>query len=596
MTDFGETRLARRTPDVVKKQECKGLNMFRKKLASGLARAKAAETGVTSMGQLSSRRKNITMVGVLLAMLLSALDQTIVGTALPRIVRDLGGFNHYSWVVTAYLLASTITLPIYGKLSDMYGRKWFFFSGIVIFLIASVLCGLSQSMTQLIIFRALQGIGGGAIMGNAFAIVGDLFPPAQRGKWQGAMGGVFGLSSVIGPALGGFLTDHASWRWVFYVNIPLGLVALAFIGLLMPKVIPHLEDKTIDFLGAGLLILTLVPLLLGLLWGGNQYPWGSLVENSLFGGGILALILFLQTERVAKQPILPLDLFKSRIFTVSVAVTFLSGMAMFGAIVFIPLFAQLVLGTSATASGTILTPLMVGLITSSIITGQLISKTGKYKLNAIFGMAGLAAGLLWLSTITPETTKTGLILRLAVTGLGLGSTIPVLNIAIQNAFDNSRIGVVSASSQLFRSIGGTVGTAIFGSVLNNTLTHKTASLASNSFVQASPKLQPLTAEKTQGLLSPLSQHATLEALAKVPGASGDAIRHSYTILISGAKVAFASSVAEVFLIGSAITAIALVLTFFLPEIPLRKSDHKASEDMAPEMGQASAENQPALAH
>ena len=576
--------------------DIKDKKMFRKKIASGLARAKAAETGVTSMGQLSSRRKNITMVGVLLAMLLSALDQTIVGTALPRIVHDLGGFNHYSWVVTAYLLASTITLPIYGKLSDMYGRKWFFFWGIVIFLIASVLCGLSQSMTQLIIFRALQGIGGGAIMGNAFAIVGDLFPPAQRGKWQGAMGGVFGLSSVIGPALGGFLTDHASWRWVFYVNLPLGLVALAFIGILMPKVIPHLEDKTIDFLGAGLLILTLVPLLLGLLWGGNQYPWGSLVENSLFAGGILALILFIQTERVAKQPILPLDLFRSRIFTVSVAVTFLSGMAMFGAIVFIPLFAQLVLGTTATASGTILTPLMVGLIVSSIITGQLISKTGKYKINVIVGMAGLTGGLLWLSNITTETTKTGLILRLAVTGLGLGSTIPVLNIAIQNAFDNSRIGVVSASSQLFRSIGGTVGTAIFGSVLNNSLTHKTASLASNSFVHASQKLQPLTAEKTQGLLSQTGQHATLEALSKAPGVAGEVIRHSYLALITGAKVAFASSVAEVFLIGSAISALAFVLTFFLPEIPLRKSDHSSSEDIAPEMVQGATESQTVPAH
>jgi EmrB/QacA subfamily drug resistance transporter len=569
--------------------------MFKKKISAGLARAKATETTATSLGELSKNRKTITMIGVLLAMLLSALDQTIVGTALPRIVRDLGGFEHLSWVVTAYLLASTVTVPIYGKLSDMYGRKWFFFSGIIIFLIGSILCGLSGSMTQLIIFRALQGIGGGAIMGNAFAIIGDLFPPAERGKWQGIMGGVFGLASVIGPALGGFLTDNASWRWVFYVNIPLGLVALAFIGLLMPKVVPHLEDKTIDYLGAILLTSSLVSLLLGLIWGGKQYAWGSLTEICLFVFGAITLALFLMAERVAKQPILPLDLFKNRIFVVSVITIFISAMAMFGSIVYIPLFAQLVIGTSATASGTILTPLMAGLIIASIISGQVVSKTGKYRSLAIGGFGVLSIGLFWLSTVTASTTRIELALRMVIAGAGLGTTFPIFNIAIQNAFDNSRIGVVTAASQLFRNIGQTVGTAIFGSVFNNVIAQKTASLSSNTFIKANPQFHPLDGNKIQALLTPSVQHTITDKLTLIPGMQGQIIQHSFTLAVSGAKDAFASTVAFVFLIGAVISLIGFGLTFALKEIPLRRSDKKPGNELATEFGQGDDE-QPAFAH
>lgn len=570
--------------------------MFRKKIAFTLARVKASDPNVTSMGQLSTRRKNITMIGVLLAMLLSALDQTIVGTALPRIVRDLGGFEHLSWVITAYLLASTVTVPIYGKLSDMYGRKWFFFSGIIIFLIGSILCGLSGSMTQLIVFRALQGIGGGAIMGNAFAIIGDLFPPAQRGKWQGIMGGVFGLASVIGPSLGGFLTDHASWRYVFYVNIPLGLLALAVIGFLMPKVVPHMEDKTIDYLGAILLTSSLVSILLGLIWGGKQYAWGSLTEVSLFVFGLITLVLFIMAERVARQPILPLDLFKNRIFNVSVATIFISAMAMFGSIVYIPLFAQLVIGTSATASGTILTPLMIGLIGASIISGQVISRTGKYRKLAIGGFTLLTVGLFWLSQITAATTQWGLALRMIVAGAGLGTTFPIFNIAVQNAFDNSRIGVVTASTQLFRNIGQTVGTAIFGSIFNNTITHKTAELSNNAFIKSSPQFHPLDGNKIQALLTPSIQHSISAKISLLPAMQSEVIQSSFNAAIASARSSFASTVAFVFMIGAFISVVGFVLTFFLKEIPLRKTDKMPTEDLANEMGQANAKDVIAPAH
>lgn len=557
-----------------------------------------------SYSGLSPKRKTITMVGVLLAMLLSSLDQTIVGTALPQIVRDLGGLDHISWVVTAYLLASTIAVPIYGKLSDMFGRKWFFFSGIIIFLIGSILSGLSQSMIQLIVFRAIQGIGGGAIMGNAFAIIGDLFEPAERGKWQGIMGGVFGLSSVIGPTLGGFLTDNASWRWVFYVNLPLGLIAMAVIAFLMPKIKSAHGDKTIDYLGAGLLISTLVPSLLALMWGGNQYPWASAQILTMAAIGAVSLAAFLAVERKAAQPILPLDLFKNPIFTVSVMLTFLTSAALFGAIVYIPLFAQLVMGASATNSGAILTPLMLGLVFSSITSGQIISRTGKYKTMAKLGLFVLAAGLILLSTMGAQVTPLGLMLRMVVTGMGLGLTMPIFTLSVQNAFDSSRLGVVTAGSQLFRGIGSTVGTAILGSVFNASLHQRTADLAQSDLSRLVaqhhlPFAAIVDPAKLQQTLSSAGQSHILGAFASIPGALGGQLTTAFHAYVTLGKGAFAASVSVVFLAGSIIAGFAFLLSFALKEIPLRSSKPKtaakqAGQEFAVELGQANAKDEPEL--
>jgi EmrB/QacA subfamily drug resistance transporter len=554
---------------------------------------------------LSSNRKTLTMIGVLLAMLLSALDQTIVGTALPRIVRDLGGAEHYTWVVTAYLLASTVTVPIYGKLSDLFGRKWFFFSGIVIFLIGSVLCGLSQNMVQLIIFRAIQGIGGGAIMGNAFAIVGDLFTPKERGKWQGIMGGVFGLASVIGPALGGFLTDNASWRWVFYVNIPLGLIALGFIGLRMPKVRSAIADKTIDYLGALLLTSTLVPLLLALSFGGSTYAWGSAQILGLFTLSIASLAGFLFAERSAPQPILPLELFHNRTFTTSVIITFLTSAALFGAIVYIPLFAQLVLGTSATQSGTILTPLMFGLIGASVVSGQLISRTGKYKLLALIGLGILTIGLGWLATVGVETTQAGLMLRMVITGVGLGLTSPIFTIAVQNAFDSSYIGVVTAGTQLFRSVGGVVGTAVLGGLFNNALALKAnAALTQTDFVklatQANLPFVKIDAGTIQAVLSNEGHAAIVAKLSQIPLPLGTHLLSAFSDFVAITKDAFASSVSIVFLAGALVAALAFIIGFAMPELPLRESNAsksritEAGDELAVELGQANPKDEPIL--
>lgn len=551
--------------------------------------ATATMAPATSFRDLHPGRKKITMLGVMLAMLLSALDQTIVGTALPRIVRELGGADHLTWVVTAYLLASTVSVPIYGKLSDLYGRKWFFFSGIVIFLIGSVLCGLSQNMLQLVAFRALQGIGGGAIMGNAFAIIGDLFAPAERARWQGAFGAIFGLSSVIGPALGGFLTDHASWRWVFLINIPLGLIALGVIGFLMPKVVSTIKDKVIDYLGAIFLIATLVPLLLALSWGGRQYAWGSAAIIVMIAGSIVSLAAFLWAEHKAKHPIIPLYLFKTRVFTVSIIITFLTAAAMFGAIVYIPLFGQLVQGVSATSSGTILTPLMVGLIGASIVSGQIIGRTGKYRTLTLTGLSLLTISLVWLSTISASTSQPELILRMVLLGASLGLTMPVFNTVVQSAFDRTHLGSVTASIQLFRNIGATVGTAVLGVVFNNAVASKAQEqLASTAYAQtsASQGVSVVDPNVIQGLLSAEGQakvHATL----------------SFTEYLDRAKEVMAGSVSEIFLVGAMVSVLALLVGLALNEIPLQIGPSKTSpkesgEELAVGLGQAKARDEPVL--
>jgi EmrB/QacA subfamily drug resistance transporter len=557
----------------------------------------------TSFADIHPRLKTITMIGVILAMLLAALDQTIVGTALPRIVRELGGADQLTWVVTAYMLASTVTVPIYGKLSDLYGRKWFFFSGILIFLVGSVLCGMSQNMVELIVFRAIQGIGGGAIMGNSFAIIGDLFEPAQRAKWQGVLGGIFGLASVIGPALGGFLTDHASWRAVFYINIPLGLIALGFIGFLMPKVASMIKDKIIDYWGAGLLITSLVPLLLALSWGGRQYAWDSPTIIGSFVIGIASLAGFIWAEHRAKEPIMPLSLFKNSIFTTSAIITFLTAASMFGAIVFIPLFGQLAQGISATDSGTILTPLMIGLIGASVISGQVIARTGKYKALALAGAVLLVISLVWLSFLTPQTNHFDLIIRMVILGASLGLTMPVFNIAVQNAFDRSKLGVVTASNQLFRSIGGTVGTAVLGAVFNNTLTQNAAALSSTAYAQGAAKqgLNVTDPNVLQGLLSAEGQAKIHAGLSALPQATQVGAMKAFQDFISMAKDAFSSAVGHVFLIGAIVAVAALVVTFFLKEIPLRKSKEpadsatqEAGEELAVGLGQAEGKDEPVL--
>ena len=495
------------------------------------------------LAKIPTRQKILVMLAVMSGMLLAALDQTIVATALPRIVSDLHGLNDLSWVVTAYLLTSTISVPISGKLSDIFGRKKLFLLAILLFVAGSALSGISQNMAELIGFRAFQGVGAGMLMSMAFAVIGDLFAPAQRARWQGIIAGVFGLASVVGPLIGGYLTDHASWRWNFYINVPVGILAFFMISSFMPHIKSDKKDQKIDFLGAGLLAGGLSGLLLGMVWGGNQYAWGSWQVISAFVLAAALLLGFGWVEHAhAKDPILPLSFFRNSIFSVSMLVVFFIGIAMFGAILYLPLFAQDVLGRSATNSGVILTPMVFTLMIVSLSAGQFISRTGRYKALAVTGTAVVTLGILWLSTMNIHTTSHQLIARMIVIGAGLGISMPIFNLVVQNAFDHSKLGVATASVQLSRSIGATVGVAVMGTILNNQLAHH---LASSSHAISSNQLSSLNGKSIPQVV----------------------------------KVALSSSITEVFLIAGVVVSVAFFAAWFLKEIPLRTShEHPAAAE------------------
>ncbi|MDQ2809831.1 MAG: MFS transporter [Chloroflexota bacterium] len=516
----------------------------------------------------------VVMSGVLLGILLAALDQTIVGPAMPKIIGDLNGFEHYAWVFTAYMLTSTISVPIFGKLGDMYGRKWFFIGGIVVFLIGSMLCGQATDIWQLIGFRALQGLGGGIMFANAFTIIGDLVPPADRGRWQGMFGAVWGLASVLGPTVGGQITDNLNWRWVFYVNVPVGLIALAVLLTTFPNIKPAGLRKSIDWAGAGTLIAGLTPLLVALSLGGSKdWAWGSVNTLGLFGVGVAFLLAFLFVESRAKEPIIPLDLFKNRTFTLSVVTVFLTGVGMFGAISYIPLFIQGVQGDSATSSGNAITPMMLALVAASVISGQLLSRTGKYRILGIVGMTLLTVGLFLLSTMSLTTDRWQTIIFMVIMGFGLGIAMPLYTLVVQNAFPANRLGVVTSATTFFRSIGGTVGIAVLGSVVNNRFQGETVTQLAKLNPQLAGRIPAamLSNLNPQALVNPQAQ-ATIKATIEAQGAPAAVAQTIVNTLLDAMRPALATATTEAFLIGGGVLVIAIVATAFLREIPLRKSN------------------------
>ncbi|WWF06919.1 MFS transporter [Janibacter terrae] len=491
----------------------------------------------------------------MLGMLVASVSQTIVGPALPRIVSELGGMEHYSWVATAAMLVSAVTVPIVGKFSDLYGRREFYLAGIVVFMVGSVIAGFSQSFWMLVAGRAVQGLGMGTLMPLSQTIIGDIIPPRQRGKYQGLMGAVFGVTSVAGPLLGGVITDHLGWRWLFFASLPIGLVALVFIAKFLH--VPHTPRRApIDYLGIATLSTGLVALLLAVSFGGSSWAWGSSQSLGLFALSAVALVAFVVVERKAVEPVLPLRLFANRTISLSLVAAFGISMVMFGAIIYIPVFAQGVIGVNATNSGLILMPLMLGFIVCGIVTGMLITRTGRYLPFMLTGIVVMAAGVLMLTRLDHTATSLQLTGSMVVLGIGLGMAMQQFTLVVQNSVSRADMGVATSSTQFFRNVGSTVGIAVFGTVMSSGLQERIAA--------------HLPGGLPAGAGGHMDAGAVLDpsALATLPPAVAEAVRWG-----------LAEKLNDAFMLGLPILAVVFLATLFIPNTPLRETneDHPVED-------------------
>jgi EmrB/QacA subfamily drug resistance transporter len=493
---------------------------------------------------LTHRQILIVLAGVMAGMLLFALDQGIVGTALPRIVSELGGLDRLSWVVTAYLLTSTATTPLWGKISDLYGRRLIFQVAIVIFLLGSALSGLSQNMGQLIAFRALQGVGGGGLFAIALSIIGDVIPPRERGRYQGYFGAVFGVSSVAGPLLGGWLTDGPGWRWIFYINLPVGLAALVVTSMALTMPVVRREHR-IDYLGAATIAAAVTCLLLYLDWRGNAYGWTEPGALALLAGFVVLSVAFVRVELRAAEPIIPMRLFRNQVFSVGNVFGFLAGVAFFGGIIFLPIYLQTVKGFSPTQSGLALLPAIVGIFSTSVTSGRLISRTGRYRIYPIIGAVVLVVSLLLLSTLSVDTPFWKVALYEFLFGAGLGFTMQTVLTAVQNAVEFRDLGTATSSVTFFRQMGGSVGAAVFGAVLSSRLAHYLTEALAQAGIRSGTggvNVNPNNVQAIQQLAEPVKS------------------------VVLGA---FSHALDNVFLVGVPFIVVALVVALFLREVPLR---------------------------
>ena len=521
---------------------------------------------------LSRGRVVVTTAGVLMGLLLSSLDQTIVGTAMPRIIAELNGLQYYAWVTTAYLVASTVMVPIAGKLGDLFGRKPFVLIGMVGFVLASALCGQSQNMLELIAFRGVQGLFGGMLMANVFTVIADLFPPKTRAKMQGIFAAVFGIASIIGPTIGGYLTDNLGWRWVFYVNLPVGVVAVAVIAVGMPFIRTGKTWRHIDFSGAGLLALAVIPLLVALSIS-TEHDWTSAPMLALLAAAIAASVAFVFVELREAEPIVPLALFRNVTFTVSVAVGFLSAVGMFGTILFVPLLYQGVLGLSATNSGQLLAPMMFGLIGASLVSGQVITRVKRYRFVGTVGLSTMVLGMWLLSQVRPGASGAEAVRDIVLVGIGLGTNMPLYQNAVQSAVSMSLVGVATSQVQFWRSMGGTVGAAVLGSVLAHRLPQEiTAGIGALQLPPRASALLDQGARSAQSLLDPAK---LADARASLPPDLLPAFER-----VQGAiKVALANTLHDMFLYAAVMLVVAAVISVFLRDVPLRSRQRREEAEL-----------------
>ncbi|MGG3507314.1 MDR family MFS transporter [Paenibacillus lautus] len=519
------------------------------------------------MEHLTLKRKVSIMIAIMAAMFFAAINQTITSTAMPRIIAILDGMDYYTWTINIYLLTSTIATILVGKLSDMFGRKPFILIGILFFMLGAFLTGTSTDVYQFIIYRGIQGIGAGIIQSTAFMSVGDLFPPRERGKWMGLMTAVFGFSSVLGPTLGGYLVDNIEWRWLFWIFLPLGVVAFIMIWTLFPKV-ERKPGQSIDYLGSLFLTTSIVPLLLAFSWAGTEYPWGSPQIIGLIAASVVSALIFILVEMKAKEPVLPLSLFKNSVVTVSNLIGFFMNFGLMGAMIYISFYVQGVLGISPTYAGYVTIPMSIFMMGTSAVAGQLIAKSGKYKRYALLGVPIMMVGMgimvfmdnIWLTVVST-----------IIFGIGLGLGMPVFSLATQNAVPHKELGVATASSQLFRNLGGTIGIAVMGTVMSNNLTKNLKESLQSANAPDFSAVDPQLAQKMLSFANPqtlMNKPLIEQTQASLPAD----VQPLFVQMIDSIRDALGNTLSMVFLTGTLVLVVALLLVFFLKEIPLRTSN------------------------